>query len=96
MTCTPLRQMLVAEYYGYLPVSLNGRKTKDKLTISHRCGIHEGITRENSDNNQRRKCHKRLKKVRHSLIQKRSYNMYYLTDDECDCKPHCFISYKEA
>ena len=95
-------QMRFAEYYGYLPVGLNGKKTKDKLTISHRCGIHECITRKhlylqkNSDNNKRRKCHKRLIKKRYSLISKGQYNKYYLTDDQCDCKPHCFISCKES
>ena len=95
-------QMRFAEYYGYLPVGLNGRKTKDKLTISHRCGIHECITRKhlylqkNSDNNKRRKCHLKLKSKRYSLISKGKYNKYYLTLNECDCKPHCFLSCKEA
>lgn len=95
-------QMRFAEYYGYLPVGLNGRKTKDKLTISHRCGIHECITRKhlylqkNSDNNNRRKCHKKLKRLRYSLIRQGKYNKYYLTLNECECKPPCFISCKEA
>ena len=95
-------QMRFLEYYGYLPTGLNGRKTKNKLTISHRCGIHSCITRKhlylqlNSDNNKRKTCHKRLKSKKYSLIRKGKYNKYYLIDNKCKCKPHCFISCKET
>lgn len=93
-----------AAYYGYL-IKFKEQRKKNKQSTSHRCGNNNCIQAKHllceciKCNNHRRNHHKKLRQLRNRLARKEgsrgTYQKRYwlrLSEDECDCTPHCFIS----